>query len=217
MLARLRAHAMASSALKIKSWPFPARIALRERAQTGRASRARSPGPISVRRATRSNWRRSFAFDAGASAPRSMPMCTRILLRFFLQSRRARLAGTARADTAPLERQRLVIGSRPAPEGPASALARNSAVFGAEDLRERSHDVKFQGTLEVGYRACLWSRSATRVLLSLGQIDARSGTALRGAKHIDWRAALCAGCDARLRLAAAATRRSGTRSTVRSC
>ncbi len=59
-----------------------------------------------------------------------------------------------------------------APVGAASVLAEELAQFGAEDIRERSHDVKFQGTLEVGYRACLWSRTATRVLLSLGSIDA---------------------------------------------
>jgi hypothetical protein len=55
-----------------------------------------------------------------------------------------------------------------APVGAASVLAEELAQFGATDIRERSHDVKFQGTLEVGYRACLWSRTATRVLLSLG-------------------------------------------------
>ena len=59
-----------------------------------------------------------------------------------------------------------------APVGAASVLAEELAQFGATDVRERSHDVKFQGTLEVGYRACLWSRTATRVLLSLGSIDA---------------------------------------------
>ena len=74
-----------------------------------------------------------------------------------------------------------------APVGAASVLAQELAAFGAEDIRERSHDVKFQGTLEIGYRACLWSRSATRVLLSLGQIDATSAKAVyEGVKRIDW-------------------------------
>ncbi len=45
-----------------------------------------------------------------------------------------------------------------APVGAASVLAEELVQFGATDIRERSHDVKFQGTLEVGYRACLWSR-----------------------------------------------------------
>lgn len=72
--------------------------------------------------------------------------------------------------------------------GAASVLAEELAQFGAYDVRERSHDVKFQGTLEVGYRACLWSRTATRVLLSLGSIDAGSSKSLYEAvKRIDWR------------------------------
>jgi len=75
-----------------------------------------------------------------------------------------------------------------APVGAASVLAEELAQFGAEDIRERSHDVKFQGTLEVGYRACLWSRTATRVYLSLGSIDATSSKSLYEAvKRIDWR------------------------------
>jgi 23S rRNA (guanine2445-N2)-methyltransferase / 23S rRNA (guanine2069-N7)-methyltransferase len=75
-----------------------------------------------------------------------------------------------------------------APVGAASVLAEELAQFGAQDIRERSHDVKFQGTLEVGYRACLWSRTATRVLLSLGSIDAASSRSVYEAvKRIDWR------------------------------
>jgi 23S rRNA (guanine2445-N2)-methyltransferase / 23S rRNA (guanine2069-N7)-methyltransferase len=75
-----------------------------------------------------------------------------------------------------------------APVGAASVLAEELAQFGAEDIRERSHDVKFQGTLEVGYRTCLWSRTATRVLLSLGSIDATSSKSIYEAvKRIDWR------------------------------
>jgi len=87
-----------------------------------------------------------------------------------------------------------------APVGAAAVLAEELAQFGASDIRERSHDVKFQGTLEVGYRACLWSRTATRVLLSLGSIDAASSKNLYDAvKRIDWREHLAAGatlaCD----------------------
>jgi 23S rRNA (guanine2445-N2)-methyltransferase / 23S rRNA (guanine2069-N7)-methyltransferase len=87
-----------------------------------------------------------------------------------------------------------------APVGAASVLAEELAQFGAEDVRERSHDVKFQGTLEVGYRACLWSRTATRVLLSLGSIDAASTKSLYEAvTRIDWRKHLAPGatlaCD----------------------
>ena len=87
-----------------------------------------------------------------------------------------------------------------APVGAASVLAEELAQFGGEQIRERSHDVKFQGTLEVGYRACLWSRTATRVLLSLGSIDATSSKGIYEAvKRIDWREHLAPGatlaCD----------------------
>ena len=87
-----------------------------------------------------------------------------------------------------------------APVGAASVLAEELAQYGATDIRERSHDVKFQGTLEVGYRACLWSRTASRVLLRLGSIDAGSSNGLYEAvKRIDWRAHLAPGatlaCD----------------------
>ncbi len=87
-----------------------------------------------------------------------------------------------------------------APVGAASVLAEELAQYGASDVRERSHDVKFQGTLEVGYRACLWSRSATRVLLSLGSIDATSSRGIFEAlKRMDWRDHLAPGatlaCD----------------------
>jgi 23S rRNA (guanine2445-N2)-methyltransferase / 23S rRNA (guanine2069-N7)-methyltransferase len=87
-----------------------------------------------------------------------------------------------------------------APVGAASVLAEELAEFGAGNIRARSHDVKFQGTLEVGYRACLWSRTATRVLLSLGQIEAGSSQSLYEAvKRIDWREHLAPGatlaCD----------------------
>lgn len=87
-----------------------------------------------------------------------------------------------------------------APVGAAAVLAEELGQFGASDIRERSHDVKFQGTLEVGYRACLWSRAATRVLLSVGSIDAgTSKTLFDAVKRIDWREHLASGatlaCD----------------------
>jgi 23S rRNA (guanine2445-N2)-methyltransferase / 23S rRNA (guanine2069-N7)-methyltransferase len=87
-----------------------------------------------------------------------------------------------------------------APVGAASVLAEELAGFGANDIRERSNDVKFQGTVEVGYLACLWSRTATRLFLSLGSIEATSTEVLYAAlRRIDWRAHLATGatlaCD----------------------
>ena len=96
-----------------------------------------------------------------------------------------------------------------APVGAASVLAEELAEFGAIDIRERSHDVKFQGTLEVGYRACLWSRTASRVLLSVGSVEALTAPELyEAAKRIDWRrhigpgatlACECSGANAAIR------------------
>jgi 23S rRNA (guanine2445-N2)-methyltransferase / 23S rRNA (guanine2069-N7)-methyltransferase len=87
-----------------------------------------------------------------------------------------------------------------APVGAASVLAEELAAFGGSDIRERSHDVKFQGTLDVGYRACLWSRTATRVLLSLGSVDATTSKNLfEAVRRMDWREHLAPGatlaCD----------------------
>src|SRR5579871_1429266 len=87
-----------------------------------------------------------------------------------------------------------------APVGAASVLAEELAEFGATDIRERSHDVSFQGTLEVGYRTCLWSRTATRVLKSLGSVPADSTEALyQAVRRRDWREHMAPGatlaCD----------------------
>ena len=75
-----------------------------------------------------------------------------------------------------------------APIGASSVLAEELAGFGAVQIKERSTDVRFQAPLAIGYRACLWSRTATRVLLSLGSVDASSSQTLyAGARRIDWR------------------------------
>jgi 23S rRNA (guanine2445-N2)-methyltransferase / 23S rRNA (guanine2069-N7)-methyltransferase len=81
-----------------------------------------------------------------------------------------------------------------APVGACSVLAEELAGYGATDIRERSNDVKFQGPLITGYRACLWSRAATRVYLSLGSLDATSAQSVYTAvKRIDWREHLAPG------------------------
>ena len=109
------------------------------------------------------------------------------------------MARSAQRDGLPLsDNVRYWIAT--APVGAASVLAEELVQFGAIDIRERSHDVKFQGSLEVGYRACLWSRTATRVLLSLGSIDATSSKSVYDAvKRRDWREHIAPGatlaCD----------------------
>ncbi len=58
------------------------------------------------------------------------------------------------------------------PRGLADLLARELMAIDATQLVERPFGVQFSGSLEVGYRACLWSRVASRVLLQLYRFDA---------------------------------------------
>ena len=47
--------------------------------------------------------------------------------------------------------------------------------------------VHFRGALSEGYRACLWSRAAVRVLLLVAEVEAPSGEALyEGVRSVDW-------------------------------
>jgi 23S rRNA (guanine2445-N2)-methyltransferase / 23S rRNA (guanine2069-N7)-methyltransferase len=76
-----------------------------------------------------------------------------------------------------------------APRGFADLLARELTTFGARDVRERSTGVAFVGSLEVAYRACLWSRLANRVFLEIAEFEA--GTAdefYAWSKRVDWAA-----------------------------
>jgi 23S rRNA (guanine2445-N2)-methyltransferase / 23S rRNA (guanine2069-N7)-methyltransferase len=74
-----------------------------------------------------------------------------------------------------------------APRGLADLLARELTAFGAVNVRERSTNVAFEGTLETAYRACLESRTANRVLLVLGELEAASTDGFYAfARTIDW-------------------------------
>ena len=76
-----------------------------------------------------------------------------------------------------------------APRGFADLLARELTAQGAQTLSERPAGVQFHGTLETGYRACLWSRIASRVLLQLAQFEAASADAFyEGVRAQDWAA-----------------------------
>lgn len=78
-----------------------------------------------------------------------------------------------------------------APRGVTDLLAAELAALGATALRERAGGVYFDGSLETGYRACLWSRVASRVLLVLGEVPAADATALyEGVGGLDWEAEL---------------------------
>jgi 23S rRNA (guanine2445-N2)-methyltransferase / 23S rRNA (guanine2069-N7)-methyltransferase len=79
----------------------------------------------------------------------------------------------------------------PAPRGLADLVAIEMRDCGALEIRERNAGVLFQGTLETGYRACLWSRAASRVLLQVGEFTAATTDEFyAGVRAIDWRAHL---------------------------
>jgi 23S rRNA (guanine2445-N2)-methyltransferase / 23S rRNA (guanine2069-N7)-methyltransferase len=74
-----------------------------------------------------------------------------------------------------------------APKGITSLLAEELRALGAEHVREVTAGVMFTGVLELGYRACLWSRTASRVLLQLGRFAAPDPDALyAGVLAIAW-------------------------------
>jgi 23S rRNA (guanine2069-N7)-methyltransferase / 23S rRNA (guanine2445-N2)-methyltransferase len=74
------------------------------------------------------------------------------------------------------------------PKGVEALLADELRGLQAETVRETRAGVAFAGTLATGYRACLWSRLASRVLLPLARFPAPSAEVLyEGAASIAWR------------------------------
>ncbi len=73
------------------------------------------------------------------------------------------------------------------PKGLEYLLRDELVALGAADVREALAGVHFSGPLETAYRACLWSRLASRVLLPLAEFDAATDEALyAGVQAIDW-------------------------------
>lgn len=73
------------------------------------------------------------------------------------------------------------------PPGVADLTAAELRTCGATDTREFKLGVQAEGSLEVAYRACLWSRTASRVLLPLGTFPAATQEQLyEGVSSIDW-------------------------------
>jgi 23S rRNA (guanine2445-N2)-methyltransferase / 23S rRNA (guanine2069-N7)-methyltransferase len=78
-----------------------------------------------------------------------------------------------------------------APRGALELLAAELAAQGASDIRESGAQLRFGAGLEGLYRACLWSRVASRFYLELGEAPAADADALyRAARGIDWAAHL---------------------------
>jgi 23S rRNA (guanine2445-N2)-methyltransferase / 23S rRNA (guanine2069-N7)-methyltransferase len=73
------------------------------------------------------------------------------------------------------------------PKGIEPLLADELAALGASAIQITRAGAAFEGTLEIGYRACLWSRVASRILLTLTQFPAASPEALyAGIREIRW-------------------------------
>ncbi|WP_257283456.1 bifunctional 23S rRNA (guanine(2069)-N(7))-methyltransferase RlmK/23S rRNA (guanine(2445)-N(2))-methyltransferase RlmL [Endozoicomonas sp. SESOKO1] len=73
------------------------------------------------------------------------------------------------------------------PRGVESLLAQELKELGASDVAETVAGVSFAGKLELAYKACLWSRLASRILLRLGEVDAGDKQALyQGVQSFDW-------------------------------
>ncbi len=74
-----------------------------------------------------------------------------------------------------------------APKHLGSLLAEEFIRLGMRDAVETRGGARFSGSLEDGYRACLWSRIANRILLPLGHFPVESPEALyHAAASIDW-------------------------------
>jgi 23S rRNA (guanine2445-N2)-methyltransferase / 23S rRNA (guanine2069-N7)-methyltransferase len=73
------------------------------------------------------------------------------------------------------------------PKGLEYLLRDELSALGAGDAHEALAGVRFGGDPGVGYRACLWSRLASRVLLAIARFDAPDDAALYdGVRAIDW-------------------------------
>jgi len=73
------------------------------------------------------------------------------------------------------------------PLGVVDLLAAELKSFGATRTREMKAGVEFDGTLETAYRACLWSRVASRILMPIAQVAAHDANAMyQGLQRIDW-------------------------------
>lgn len=74
-----------------------------------------------------------------------------------------------------------------APKGVGDLLVAELDGLGAAEVRPLGTGASFGGSLEVGYRACLWSRLASRILLRLAEFPAPTAEALyAGVQSIDW-------------------------------
>ena len=73
------------------------------------------------------------------------------------------------------------------PKAMEDILAEELKQLGAENVQPKMAGVSFEGGLEMAYRACLWSRTANRILLPLSSFEVSSKEDLYQAiKKINW-------------------------------
>ena len=62
--------------------------------------------------------------------------------------------------------------------------AQEIEIFGGKQITHSSGAVFFSSAMPVAYRACLWSRYASRILMVLGQFEALDTDALYAGVHL---------------------------------
>ncbi len=73
------------------------------------------------------------------------------------------------------------------PKAMEGLLASEIEALGGQQVQQKMAGVAFQGTLETAYRACLWSRTANRILLLLTRFEVNSQQDLYdGISAINW-------------------------------
>ena len=73
------------------------------------------------------------------------------------------------------------------PKGLESLLVEELKMLGGESIKESLGSVSFDGDITVGYRACLWSRLANRILLPLNSGPVETSNDLYNVtREIDW-------------------------------
>ncbi|PTU74882.1 bifunctional 23S rRNA (guanine(2069)-N(7))-methyltransferase RlmK/23S rRNA (guanine(2445)-N(2))-methyltransferase RlmL [Pseudomonas mangrovi] len=73
------------------------------------------------------------------------------------------------------------------PKGLEDMLLEEATRLGLEQARSHTSAIRGEGTLEIGYRLCLWSRLANRVLLVLARFPVSDAQSLYdGVRAVDW-------------------------------
>lgn len=73
------------------------------------------------------------------------------------------------------------------PKAMEGILAAEIEALGGENVQQKLAGVAFKGDLAMAYKACLWSRTANRILLLLGSFEVNSQQDLYdGVKRINW-------------------------------